>query len=113
MKFAPLCGGTRLAPLAPLLLPAALVAIPVVFQVVLVATGTSRQQAADAGWVLQPKVRRPRAAFKRGLKARSVPRGARFALPPAAFTATHREVSNVRHLRRVMSAWMQDHGKPL
>jgi hypothetical protein len=59
MKFAPLCGGTRLAPLTPLLLPAALVAIPVVFQVVLVATGTSRQQAADAGWVLQPKVRPP------------------------------------------------------
>lgn len=58
MKFAPLCGGTRFAPLAPLLLPAALVAIPVVFQVVLMATGTSRQAAADAGWVLQPKVRR-------------------------------------------------------
>jgi len=56
MKAAPLCGGTRLAPLAPLLLPAALVAIPVAFQLVLMATGVSRQEAADAGWVLQPKV---------------------------------------------------------
>ncbi|KAK9845896.1 hypothetical protein WJX81_005443 [Elliptochloris bilobata] len=54
MKFAPLCAGTRLAPLAPLLLPAALVAIPAAFQVTIMAMGVSRQQAADAGWVLQP-----------------------------------------------------------
>ena len=48
--------GTRLAPLAPLMLPAALVAIPAAFQVTIMALGVSRQQAADAGWVLQPKV---------------------------------------------------------
>ena len=38
------------------MLPAALVAIPAAFQVTIMALGVSRQQAADAGWVLQPKV---------------------------------------------------------
>lgn len=52
-----LLAGTRLAPLAPLMLPAALVAIPAAFQVTIMALGVSRQQAADAGWVLQPKVK--------------------------------------------------------
>jgi hypothetical protein len=59
MKAAPLCGGTRLAPFAPLFLPAALVFVPAAFQLALLALGVSLQEAADAGWVLQPKARRP------------------------------------------------------
>ncbi|KAK9845864.1 hypothetical protein WJX81_004564 [Elliptochloris bilobata] len=55
MKLAPLCTGTRLEALAPLFLPGALVLIPVAFQLVLLAMGVSLQDAADAGWVLQPK----------------------------------------------------------
>ena len=41
--------GTRVEPLAPLFLPAALVLIPVVFQLTLLAIGVSLQEAADAG----------------------------------------------------------------
>jgi len=59
MKAAPLCGGTRLAPYAPLFLPAALVFVPAAFQLALLALGVSLQEAADAGWVLQPKAWRP------------------------------------------------------
>lgn len=43
----------------PFVLPAVLVAIPVSFHVILLATGTSLQQAADAGWLMQPEVRSP------------------------------------------------------
>lgn len=42
----------------PLLLPAVLLAIPAAFHVALAATGTSLQQAADAGWTMQPEVGR-------------------------------------------------------
>ncbi len=41
----------------PFVLPVVLVAIPATFHIVLLATGTSMQQAADAGWVMQPEVR--------------------------------------------------------
>lgn len=41
--------GTRVEPLAPLFLPAALVLVPVVFQLTLLAIGVSIQEAADAG----------------------------------------------------------------
>ena len=40
----------------PFVLPVVLVAIPAIFHIVLVATGTSLQQAADAGWLMQPEV---------------------------------------------------------
>ncbi len=43
----------------PFVLPAVLVAIPVSFHLVLLATGTTLQQAADAGWLMQPEVGRP------------------------------------------------------
>ena len=45
----PVLTGTRVEPLAPLFLPAALVLIPVVFQLTLLAIGVSLQEAADAG----------------------------------------------------------------
>lgn len=45
----PLLTGTRVEPLAPLFLPAALVLIPVVFQLTLLAIGVSLQEAADTG----------------------------------------------------------------
>ena len=48
----------------PFVLPAVLVAIPVSFHVILLATGTSLQQAADAGWLMQPEVRSPLAVCK-------------------------------------------------
>lgn len=41
----------------PFVLPVILVAIPLTFHAVLLATGTSLQQAADAGWLMQPEVR--------------------------------------------------------
>jgi hypothetical protein len=40
----------------PLLLPAVLVAIPAGFHVLLIAFGISLQEAADAGWTMQPEV---------------------------------------------------------
>lgn len=40
----------------PLALPAVLLAIPLGFHAVLLATRTSLQQAADLGWVMQPEV---------------------------------------------------------
>lgn len=40
----------------PLLLPAVLLAVPAAFHVALAAAGTSLQQAADAGWTMQPEV---------------------------------------------------------
>ncbi|BDA44720.1 Uncharacterized protein C24H6.11c [Coccomyxa sp. Obi] len=39
----------------PFVLPVVLVAIPASFHIVLLATGTSMQQAADAGWLMQPE----------------------------------------------------------
>ncbi len=71
MKAAPLCGGTRLAPYAPLFLPAALVFVPAAFQLALLAMGVSLQEAADAGWVLQPKARRPACRALRPRRAMS------------------------------------------
>eukprot|EP00884_Botryococcus_braunii_P017695 jgi/Botrbrau1/4609/Bobra.60_2s0094.1 len=39
----------------PMALPAVLLAVPLAFHAVLLATGTSLQQAADLGWVMQPE----------------------------------------------------------
>lgn len=63
IKLAPAAGATALllATLKfarnPFALPAVLISIPVIFHIVLLATGTSLQQAADAGWVMQHEVR--------------------------------------------------------
>jgi hypothetical protein len=88
IKLVPAAGSTALllATLKfgrnPIALPAVLVSIPVVFHLVLLATGTSLQQAADAGWVMQPEVR-PLALF-----CRPCMRVSRFAARPAGMSAT-------------------------
>ncbi len=62
IKLAPAAGATALLLVVlkfarnPFALPTVLVSIPLIFHAVLFATGTSLQQAADAGWVMQPEV---------------------------------------------------------
>lgn len=41
---------------SPLALPSVLISIPLIFHVVLFATGTDLAQAADAGWVMRAEV---------------------------------------------------------